>query len=303
MPVTTPPPSRASPPVRRVVVIFNPAAGRRRRRRLVRVLAELERRGVVTTLYATTERGDAERFAGEANRTVCDRLVVAGGDGTINETINGLADRELPLALIPLGTANVLAREIGLALGAKAIARTIVEGRVQNVALGRANDRRFIVMAGVGLDAHVVEAVSPRLKRWIGAGAYMVEILREIIGRRPRNYEVVVDGNAQRAASVIVARGRLYGGRFVLAPGARLDDPRFHVCLFQGNRRRDMVRYVAALALGRLARLADVTIVQATRVEIAAPAGEPVQADGELLARLPAVFTIEMNGLRLVVPR
>jgi diacylglycerol kinase family enzyme len=89
----------------------------------------------------------------------------------------------------------------------------------------------------------------------------------------------------------------------VLALGARLDDPRFIVCLFQGDRRRDMVRYVAALALGRLARLADVTFVQATRVEIAAPAGEPVQADGELLARLPAVFTIEMNGLRLVVPR
>ena len=303
MPATTPPPSLVAPPVRRVAVIFNPAAGRRRHRRLVRVLAELERRGVVTTLYATAEGGDARRLASGIRGTDCDRLAVAGGDGTINDAINGLADRDVPLAVIPLGTANVLAREIGLASGPKAIARTIVEGRVESVALGRVNERRFIAMAGVGLDAHVVEAVSPRLKRWIGAAAYAIEILHQIVRRRPRHYQVVVDGSVRTAASVIVARGRLYGGRFVLAPNARLDDPRFNVCLFQSERRRDLVRYVVALMLGRLWRLADVTIVQALQVEIAGPASEPVQADGELVARLPALFTIEPDGLRLVVPR
>src|SRR5690242_8459419 len=138
------------------MVIYNPTAGRRRRRKLDAVVDALTQHGVQVTLRATTCRGDAERLSGEASSRDFDRLVVAGGDGTINEAINGLRDRTLPLAIVPLGTANVLAAELDLPLDPPAVAEAIVQGRPRAVAIGRVNGRAFAMMAGVGFDAYVV---------------------------------------------------------------------------------------------------------------------------------------------------
>src|ERR1700748_1084353 len=113
---------------KRLLLIHNPTAGWRRRHRLQAVLDALDRDGCTVTLKETTCRGDAEAFARAARAEDYDRVVVAGGDGTMNEAINGLADRRLPLAIVPMGTANVLAAEIGLGLSPAAIARTIVQG-------------------------------------------------------------------------------------------------------------------------------------------------------------------------------
>lgn len=290
------------PRVRQVTVIFNPAAGRRRRRRLRRVLAALERRGVVVTLRVTMASGDAERFAREARLEGCDRLVVAGGDGTINEVINGVADPEMPLAIVPLGTANVLAHEIGLAASARSAAHAIVEGALRRIALGRANSRRFVMMAGIGFDAAVVARVDARLKRVVGRLAYVVEIARMILRNSPVSYELVIDGAAHQAYSAIIAKGRRYGGWFVVAPAARLADPTLQVVLFARGRRRDILRYVVALATGRLSRLDDVTIVAARRVEVREPAGAPVQGDGDTLTHLPVEIDVVSEAVTIVMP-
>lgn len=288
--------------VRQVTVIFNPAAGRRRGRRLQRVLAALERRGVVVTLRVTMAPGDAERFAREATIDECDRLVVAGGDGTINEALNGIADPEMPLAIVPLGTANVLAHEIGLGSGARAAARAIVEGSPQRIALGRANGRRFVMMAGIGFDAAVVARVNARLKRVVGRFAYAIEVARTIMRNSPISYEFTIDGVAHRACSAIIANGRHYGGPFVVAPQARLADPTLQAVLFGRGRRRDIVRYIVALAMGRLWRLDDVTTVAARRIEVREPAGAPVQGDGDIFASLPVEIDVVPRALTIVMP-
>ena len=246
--------------------------------------------------------GDAERFAGEARLEECDRLVVAGGDGTINEALNGIADPAMPLAIVPLGTANVLAHEIGLGLGARAAARAIVDGTPQRIALGRVDGRRFVMMAGIGFDAEVVARVDRRLKRVVGRLAYAIEVARNIVGDSPTAFELTIDGAAHRAYSAIIANGRHYGGPFVVAPEARLADPILQVVLFKGGRRRDIVRYIAALMAGRLSRLDDVTMVMARRVEVRDPAGAPVQGDGDTLAHLPVAIDVVPQAMTIVMP-
>ncbi|CAO3373522.1 diacylglycerol/lipid kinase family protein [Azospirillum argentinense] len=284
---------------RRLLVIHNPVAGARRGRRLGAVLERLEQRhGAAVTLRATGGRGDAEAMARAVAPGAFDAVVAAGGDGTINEVVNGLGARgggetTIPLGIVPLGTANVLAHELGLPLDAEGVARVLAEGRPVPVHLGVANGRAFAMMAGAGLDARVVERVDPRLKRLIGKGAYAVETLARIAAGGGGPYRVAVDGaEPVEVASVIVAKGHFYGGRFVCAPDARLTDPWLHVCLFPRSGRGSALRYLWGVTAGRLPRFPDYRILPARRVVIDGPAGEPVQGDGDVIARLPVEIAL-----------
>jgi YegS/Rv2252/BmrU family lipid kinase len=288
--------------VRRVSVIFNPTSGRRRRHRLAAVCAALEREGCAVTIFETAARGDAEALARAASRATCDRLVAAGGDGTINEVVNGLSDPDLPLAIVPLGTANVLAAEIGLSTRTEDVARAILHGTPRRVFLGRANGRKFAMMAGAGFDALAVTRVNLDIKRRTGKFAYVLAGLQQLLHQKPTLYDVDIDGTRHRAASVIVAKGHFYAGRYVCAPSARLDVPRFQVCLFTRPGRWNVLRYAIALSLNRLHQLADVEIVNARHVRIAGPAGEPVQSDGDIIAHLPVTVEIVEAGLPLMMP-
>jgi diacylglycerol kinase (ATP) len=289
--------------VSRVTVIFNPTSGRRRRRRLAAVLAALTHAGCAVTLRETTKRGDAEAFAREATRATCDRLVAAGGDGTINEVINGLSDSDLPLAIVPLGTANVLAAEIGLSTRTADIVRTILHGTPRPVFLGRANARKFAMMAGVGFDALAVTRVDLAIKRRTGKLAYVLAGLIQLAHQRPTLYDVEIDGKSYRAASAIVAKGHFYAGRYICAPAARLDRPQFEICLFMRPGRWNVLRYAIALALNRLDRLSDVIVMPGNRVHITGPAGDPVQSDGDIIALLPVEIEIVEKGLLLAMPQ
>jgi YegS/Rv2252/BmrU family lipid kinase len=287
----------------RLLVIYNPIAGRRRQRFLSRVIEAMERRGASIRLEPTNARGHAEAMARAAAADGgADRLVVAGGDGTINEALNGLAGSALPLAIVPLGTANVLAHELGLGSSARAVADAALDGWPRAVSLGTVNGRRFSMMAGTGFDAHVVRDVSTRLKRAIGKGAYALETFRQLFAFGVRTYEAVIDGVPHRAASVLVCNGHYYGGKFVAAPDARLDRPGFQVVLFLDPGPRATLGYMAALAAGSLHRHPRVRIVEASRVEIAGPTDEPVQGDGDVIAHLPAIFESLPDAARLVGP-
>src|SRR5262245_61827123 len=291
---------------RRMTVVFNPTAGGRRRARLNQTLKLLRDSGCEVAVQATAARGDAETIAREfgGQPQPRDLLVVAGGDGTINEAVNGLLSGggASPLALVPLGTANVLANEIGLVTAPAAVARTIAGGTAVHAYVGIANGRCFTAMAGAGFDAHVVAHVSLRLKRLLGKGAYVLESLRQLWRFSFPRYRVTVDGQSYDAASVIVAKGHYYGGRYVCAPDARLDQPEFHVCLFQRSGRWHAIRYALALVFGRLPRLADFRVVRGRAVTIDGPAGDPLQGDGDIIAHLPARIAIAPQPLHLIVP-
>ncbi len=296
---------------RRLLVVYNPAAGQRRRRRFEAVLRALRARGCLLDLRETAAPGDAEALARAADPGAADVIVAAGGDGTVNEVVNGLAapggpggaqGGRLPLAVLPLGTANVLASEIGLGRDSRALARTIAEGPARPVALGQANGRLFSVVLGAGFDAHVVDGVDTDLKRRIGKGAYVWEAARQLSRFGFPEYRVTLDGTCHAAASAIVTKGRYYAGRFVVTPEARLEVPEFQVCLFTRPGAWNALRYAAALGLGRLGRLPDVRMLPACEVSIEGPEGDPVQGDGDIIASLPAAVRVLPEALKIVFP-
>jgi diacylglycerol kinase (ATP) len=287
---------------RRLLIIFNPAAGWRRRQRLARVLARLREHGCAYVLRETQGRGDAERFAAAVDPADFDLVVAAGGDGTVNEAINGLACSALPLALIPLGTVNVLAAEIGLRTDPAAVARCVALGEPRPIALGAANGRRFILMAGAGFDAHVVAGVSVPMKRWLGKGAYVLSALRQLLVFSYPAYEMQTDNTLRQAASVIVANARHYGGRFVCAPAASLESGTLQVCLFERGGRLAVIGYALALVTGRLPTLPSYRLIEARRIEIRGRPGEPLQGDGDSIGRLDATIEVLPNALDLVFP-
>jgi YegS/Rv2252/BmrU family lipid kinase len=287
---------------RKILVIFNPTAGMRRRARLDRILTHIRSHGAAVTLHETTARGDAERTAREAPGGEFDVIVAAGGDGTINEVINGLAGRDMPLGIIPLGTANVLAAELDLPNDEDGLARTIALGRTHAVTLGEVNGRRFIQMAGVGFDAHVVAAVDTGMKRLVGKLAYVWETLRGFFRFTFRPYHLIVDGKSYDVGSAVFANGHFYGGRFVCAKEARLSDPTLHVCLFKSVGPWSALRYAAWMVLGRLDRLPDYEVIPATSVIVEGAAGEPVQGDGDIVTHLPLDARISSDRLDMLVP-
>lgn len=288
---------------RTLLIVYNPVAGWRRRHLLDAVVLALRARSVEVVIRPTTARGDAERFARAARAGGFDRLIVAGGDGTINEAINGLAGSDVPLAIVPMGTANVLAAEIGLAGDAEAIAAAALDGPVARVSLGMVGQRRFAMMAGIGFDAHVVRTVDPAIKRRLGKLAYVLATAM-LLGRyrRPR-YTVLANGRRFVAGAVILAKGQHYAGRFVCAPDARLEAPSLELCLFRAGSRLAILRYALALALGRIHRQYDVEILSIREAEIEGPPDDPVQGDGDLIGQLPARIAVAPETLLLSVPR
>lgn len=287
---------------RRILVIYNPMAGRRRIHRLSEVLSALEDLGCEPMVRLTTGRGAARAFAAAATPEQFDVVVAAGGDGTINEVANGLVGTGVPMGVIPLGTANVLALEMGLPSSAEGIAEVIADGPARTIHLGRVDGRYFLIMAGVGFDAVVVANVHSRLKRLMGKAAFVWETLKTLIRYPLKPYKIRVDGQAYRAESVVLANGRYYGGSFTCAPEARLTDPNLQVCLFLGGGRLNAARYALALTQGRLAQLPDVKVIPARSIVIEGREGDPVQGDGEIIARTPLTVELADETLDLVMP-
>lgn len=287
---------------RRVLVIHNPTAGWRRRRRFERILNALVHTGVEVDVRPTTKRGDAEAFARAASAETHDVIAVAGGDGTVNEVVNGLCDPNIALAVIPLGTANVLAHEIGLGGSASEIANVIAHGKPRKISVGIVNDRRFVMMAGFGFDAYVVSQVKPAVKRALGKMAYVLSTLGALASFKFPKYRVAVDGETFDVASAVIANGHYYGGKFVAARDARLEDPTLYAVLFLKPGPLRALRYAVWLTLNRLDKLPDVKIVPATDISVERVDNGPIQGDGDILAHLPARITLAPAALALLMP-
>jgi diacylglycerol kinase (ATP) len=298
-----------TPRRRRLLVIFNPVAGRRARQRLDVALAALGRLGVAIEVRETRAPGDAEAFARGARASDFDAIAVAGGDGTMNEVVNGLADPDLPVAILSLGTANVLAHEIGLPRDPRRLAEIVATGPARRVALGEAlfengsPARRFLLMTGIGFDAEVVDTVDLGLKQRVGKLAFAWSILVRLWRYRPAAFVLDLDGAAHReAASVIATRARCYAGRFILAPAARLSEPSFQLAIFKRAGRWAALRALIGLALGLLHRQPGIEMATATSVRLSGPADAPVQIDGDVLGHLPVTLRIARDRVLLVHP-
>ncbi len=280
-----------------VIIIFNPAAGRRRAQLLWRVLDVMAANGVRLEIIETGHAGHAMALAREAASTGVRLVVAAGGDGTIAEVANGLAGSGCRLGIIPLGTANVLAHELGLPFAPRDVAAALAFGRTRVVWPGLATrpaaraeaagaSRLFVQMVGVGFDAQVVHRLSLPLKRAIGRVAYVLQTVRELARYRFPPIRLRLDGEATQAASVIVSKGHYYAGCYTLAPGTTPTDRGFTVALFDHAGPAATLLYGASLPLNLISRMPGVRLRRAACVEI--EFGDiPVQADGDPIADAP----------------
>ncbi len=303
-----------------VLIVLNPVAGRRRRRLVDGVVSYLRHAGWSVDVQETRASGDARRLAATCDASRYGVLAVAGGDGTVNEALNGIAARSgrepAPvLAIVPLGTANVLAHELGLDFSAAAVARTIMAGRSLLLHPGEARSapeaaaRCFTLMAGAGFDAWVVAGVTPGLKRRWGKLAYVWRSLVETLRYRPARYAVDIDGTHHVAASVVVTHARHYAGPWIIAPGAALERPSLEVCLFERWGRWSVLRFALALLLGRLPRSPGFRTVTGHSIRISLldpdreePRRSPVQLDGDRALVLPVSIALSAATVRLLGP-
>jgi YegS/Rv2252/BmrU family lipid kinase len=290
----------------RAALIFNPAARRMRSRHgqlLQRVHSGLTAEGLNVRVAPTSGPGDATRLAREALAARCDVLVACGGDGTVNEVVGGVAGSDVPLLVIPGGTSNVLAREIDLPRDLLDCAALLRKGAIRRISLGRVGDRRFILMAGIGVDAGIVAASNSRLKRFLGEGAFWLAGFQQLARYHFSSFDLIVDGKSHRGTFALISKVKNYGGPFQLTPEANLFSNQFAICLFQSETRWRFLYYLSQVARGKHAGLPDVLMLKGRNIEAAGSTKVQVQVDGELLGGLPQTISIQDNALSLIVPR
>ncbi len=228
-------------------------------------------------------------------------VVAAGGDGTINEVVNGLAGSEVALGVLPVGTMNVFAAELGLPNRLRDAWKVIQNGCIRPVDLACVNRHYFIQLAGVGLDAQVVKETSLQLKRNFGPLSYVISAA-QIAARKPPRIIVEANGNTLEGSFVLIGNGRFYGGPVAFFPDSRIDDGLLDVLVFQNQSYLDIARYLGHVLVGQHTRLSDVEYFQTKKLHVSSPDHVPVEADGELAAELPVTFRIAAKKLRVVVP-
>lgn len=284
-------------------LIINPTSGSYSEALVRRVTAALTSAGFAPTVLLTGGPDDAAAFA--ASVCVSEEhpfIVAGGGDGTMNGVINGLVPGKATLAFLPLGTANVCARELGIGSVDEAVRRIIRrETRPLSVGVleGFGVSRRFFLMAGIGFDGFVVEGVLGQEKKSFGKGAYLLSALRTLSTWDGRSMEVEVGEVRRSCHSVIVCNAARYGGSFVLAPGASLFGRGFRVVCVEGRRRRDYFRLALRVAAGRGAAGAGVSVLEGDQVTIGG--NKAVQVDGDFICHGPVTISTVPDCARLVV--
>ncbi|MCI0890561.1 MAG: diacylglycerol kinase family lipid kinase, partial [Chloroflexi bacterium] len=232
-----------------------------------------------------------------------DAVVACGGDGTMNEVANGLAGSETAMATVRGGTANVWAKEIGAPKDLGEAVRVLVNGEPHSMDLGLAGDRHFLLMAGIGFDASIVQHVSPRLKRWSGALAYAVPTVLRAFSHRSFDAELVVDKEALSTPLywLLLGNTRNYGGILNLTHQAKADDGLLDFCLVQHGGLPRLAWLAIWALLRRHQDRAEVVYRMFSSLEVRTP-GLPVQLDGDYFGETPMTFSVAAGALRVLVP-
>jgi YegS/Rv2252/BmrU family lipid kinase len=295
---------------RTVVLISNPNAGRGGRHRALEVARFREllgERGIVVEVLSTSGPGDATLLAQSAAERGVREVIVSGGDGTINEALQGLVGRDVRIGIWPRGTANVLAHELNLPSRVDKAVEVIARGLSHRIYIGRANieatgeHRYFFLMAGVGLDASIVEAVRPRLKRRIGKGAFWYSGIGHLLRWQPVPFRIEVDEEMFEGTFAAIGKAPHYGGGLSITPRARLDKPEFEVCVINSRSRLRYLRLLSrAMRAGVRPGTHGIFFKRGTRVR--ATGDVLVQVDGEIIGRPPMTFEIVPHPIEVITP-
>jgi YegS/Rv2252/BmrU family lipid kinase len=283
-----------------ICIIFNPTAKGERARKWA---GEIKKYFPGAEFHVTRKAGHAEELARVAARAGCRRVVAVGGDGTINEVVNGIAGSDATLGLLPLGTVNVFALELGIPSNLKAAAEIIMEGHYKKVDLARANDRYFVQLAGVGFDAETVQATDFEMKKRIGPLSYVLAAARIAAQEPPTLTVKPSDGREEQGCFVLVGNGRYYGGPFEFFPGAKPDDGLLEVCVFKRRSHMDLLHYFQGILCRTHTKFEDVEYFQTRQLVVSANQQVPMEVDGELAGATPVEFSVLNKALKVFVKK
>ncbi len=290
----------------RFFLIANPGAGLMGSPLVEDVTHALEHAGASIAAVRAASHQAARQAAAEAAASGrYDAIVAAGGDGTVRQVAAALIGSEVPLGLVPVGTGNVLAHEIGLAGSAEAICETLLNGPSISAACARVNSEPFLLMAGAGFDGRVIAALDHRFKSYLGKAAYAGPMLGALVRPMDR-LAVTIDGRRHEASWAVIANARHYGGRFVMAPRTGIQARGLEAILFKAKSRAVLVSQLMSLAGGtlhtRCASHGDVEMLPCSHVTVTSHNPVPAQIDGDAFGSTPLEIDEGVSSLRLIVP-
>lgn len=283
----------------RTYLFINPCSGGYDRGRISTVIKRLHEAGLSPVVCTVTETAAFQSINDSGERPL---VIVAAGDGTINAVVNGLEPDRATLAILPMGTSNVLAAELGITSVDDGICR-ILAGSTRALSVGvlelEGSSRRFVLMAGIGFDGAVVRDVWLTGKRFLKQGAYAISALRSCLSWDPNLIELQTSGRTIRCHSIIICNASRYGGSFILAPETTVFSPGLTAVCVQKNSRRTYLRLVCDLFAGRITASRTLIRIPAAGYEIRGV--KPLQIDGDFIGYSPARVTSLTDFARIIV--
>lgn len=284
--------------------VINPVAGKKKAAGLIPYIKETtENRGKAAAFYITDSPGDAVEKAKKAVLDGCDAVVAVGGDGTVNEVVNGIGDSDVAVGVLPAGSGNDFSRTLQMPQAFKEALDCVMQGKTKPLDVGIVNGKRFVNVASVGFDAQVVMETNRIKHRIPGSPAYVLGVLKALAGYEAFDVKLETEERAFRKQVVLiaVANGVFYGGGMKIAPNAITDDGFFDVCLVSNIPRRRILKLFPLIYSGGHLLRPEVEYFRAKKIRIECLGGY-INSDGEILGLCPADMVLQPGGIRVIIP-
>lgn len=289
----------------KIFIIGNPIAGGGALKKIEKVQEILKKKEIPHEIILTKKQGDAEYFAKKIKEAQSDKILIiaAGGDGTYNEIINGLAYSQIPLAILPLGTTSVLAKELKIPNNLEKSIELALHGKVERIHIGKIKNkekqRHFILMAGIGFDGFTVYNVNPRKKRYLRKVAYILSGIKTLFNYKPDELKIK-NGKSKKAYTAIICKASCYGGNFKIAPDIDLKSPTFSIFLSKTRSKIGIFLQILGVITGKHLKMKNTDYFHAESLKISGNAH--VQIDGDYFGKAPVEINIVKNAINLVFP-
>ncbi len=304
-----------------VFLIGNPIAGGNALRKIQKAASIIKSNGYNVNLMLTEKRGDAENFAkyiaekfSKTDSELLPLVVAAGGDGTYNEVVNGIAETNIPLAILSLGTTNVLAKELNLPENLEDSIEKALKKNMHPVSLGKityqiyknqqnsddtnSTTRYFLLMAGIGFDASVVFDVNKNLKKYLGKTAYITNGIKTFLQWKPSKLTFTIDGSLFDGYSAIICNSSKYAGNFAIAPDAKITEDCLYAFIMCSPKRTSIIKYFLGILAKKHLQYKDIIYMPAKKISITG--NSHIQIDGDYIGNTPAKIEIVKNALQLI---